>query len=170
MYRFAFAFIALSLVSNTFAATTKSETSVLHREAPTLLAVKTGFIVGDGEALPGVNAQVVGRLNTEFPFYGGAEMGMFIYSETGASAAVIPVLGTIFTEFEASRTIHPTLGVSAGPAFSTGAGLSAARFSLLFDPGIHFALGGADLLAQVRFGVLGSTFVALPQLGFAFSI
>lgn len=168
--KWAVLFLFMLSVQGANAAIGRSETSVLQPGHPTLLGMKAGMIVGGGDALPGVEAQVVGRLNTDIPLYAGAEFGVYFYHSTGNSAAVMPIMGTVFTVFSASSTVHPTIGMSAGPALTTGAGFDTARFMLLFDPGVNLALGGMDLVAQMRFGVLGSTFIAAPQLGLSIPI
>lgn len=151
------------------AVTTRTQDSVIRYGSPTQLALKAGILAGAGDALPGMEVQIATRLNTDAVLYGGVESGLYFYSGV-ESAAVIPILGTLFTRFTANPNIHPTLGVSAGPALTTGAGFSTARFMLLFNPGIEFDLGGAELAALARFGVLGSTFIAAPQLGIIFPI
>lgn len=151
-------------------AVSTSHTSVMQPGYPTLLGLKAGMMVGDGDALPGIEAQIVGKLNTEVPLYAGAETGLYFYSGAGESAVVFPILGTIYTQFTANASIHPTLGMSAGPAITTGAGFNTARFMLLFNPGINFALGGMDLALLARFGVLGSSFIVAPQMGLVLPI
>ena len=98
-------------------------------------------------------------------------MGFFFFSGTGSTGVVIPILASLSTEFDASNTVHPMIGISIGPTLSTGGGFSTARFTVLVNPGMRFDLGSAtELNAQVRFGAVGSAFVVLPQLGISFAI
>lgn len=162
----AFVAAALVLTSSAHALTASSEEPIF-RTAPILMDVNAGVLVGGGDALPGMNASVKARLNTDVPLYLGAETGLFFFS----GGAVIPILGTLSTEFTASRDIHPVVGVSVGPSLATGGGYSTARFTLLFNPGIYVDLSrNMALNVLARFGVIGSTFVALPQLGLIFAI
>ena len=147
-----------------------SEGSVFRSGSPMIMDIDGGVMLG-GNALPGVDVQFTSRLNTSARLYAGVEVGFFFSSGTGSTAAIIPILASLSTEFDLSTTVHPMLGISLGPTLSTGGGFSTARFTALFNPGVRFEIGGStELNAQVRFGAVGSVFVVLPQLGVSFAI
>lgn len=162
---------ALLLFSSViFAAPATLDTVHLAR-SPYIMDVNAGILTGGGSALPGVDVQVRGRLNTEAPLYIGGEIGTFIYSNDFSSGVVVPILGSFSTDFATDTIVHPTLGVSAGPALASGSNYSTARFALLFNPGVHIHIDPTmDLSVLARLGVIGSTFVALPQVGIMFAI
>lgn len=139
--------------------------------APYYLDANAGVLVGGGDGLPGVDVRLNGRLNTEVPLYFGGEVGLFFFSNYAASGAVIPILGNLTTVFNSNRRIRPLLGASVGPVISTGSGYSTARFALLINPGVNFDLSREfSMNVLARFGVIGSTFVALPEVGLSFAI
>jgi len=168
----AFAAAALVFVSSAHALTASSEEPIF-RNAPILMDINAGLLVGGGDAMPGIDAAVRGRLNSDvdLPLFLGAETGLFFFSSAGTSGAVVPILATLSTEFGATRNVHPVVGISAGPTLATGGGFSTARFTLLVNPGIYVDLNRSMALnLLVRLGVMGSTFVALPQVGLIFAI
>lgn len=165
-------FLAVLLVPRTgIAATTGSSESVFANNAPVVMDLGAGILVGGGDALPGLDVRIKARLNTATPLYLGAEAGTFIFSGPGSAGAIIPLLGTFSTQFDLTNRIHPVAGISAGPALATGGGYSSARFAVLLDPGFIVDLQrNMALTALVRFGAIGSTFVVLPQVGLLFAI
>jgi hypothetical protein len=130
-----------------------------------------GMILDNGTALPGIEAKLTARLNTNLPLYAGGEFGFFLLSTTNNSAAVLPILGTIYTPFEVAQRVSLRMGISAGPVLATGGGYATARFAFLFDPTVLIAVADSVAFnAQVRFGVIGSDFVAIPEVGLTFSL
>lgn len=138
--------------------------------APVVMDVSAGMIVGGGSALPGVSAQVAANLKTDFPLYVGGELGLFFLTGNYSSGAVIPILGKVYTPIAISPRATFRAGLSAGPFIATTSGYSDAGFAFLFDPALIFGLGSVDLALQARFGVVGGTFVAIPEIGLTFAI
>lgn len=163
--------LMLLFSSTIFAAPMTTRDSVHLTRSPYMMDVNAGILSGGGAALPGINAQVRGRLNTDAPLYLGGELGMFIYSNDFSSGVVLPIMGSFSTEFLTNTDVHPTLGVSVGPVISSGSSYTTARLAMLFNPGVHIHLDSTmDLNILARLGVIGSPFVALPQIGILFAI
>ncbi len=143
----------------------------VYTNAPFVMDVSGGMIIGGGEALPGADIQIAGNLKADFPLYLGGELGLFFTTGRYSSGAVIPILAKIYTPVRISPRAYFRIGGSMGPVIATSSGYSGAGFAFLIDPAIIFGLSGrTDLSAQARFGVMGGTFVAMPQLGLTFAI
>ncbi len=156
---------ALAVPPATSAGTTEALVSPYYVDAD------AGILVGGGDGLPGFNVRLNGKINTETPLFLGGEVGLFFFSNYYSSGVVVPILANLTTVFSATRQIRPQIGVSAGPVISTGDGYSTARFGLFLNPGATFDLS-RDISMNVlaRFGIIGSNFVALPELGLSFAI
>ena len=138
--------------------------------AVTLVNAEGGIMAYDGGALPGVNVGITTRISDRSPLYMGAELGFFIATANPAYGE-FPLLGSLYYQFEPARFVHPLLGVLAGPVISTGGNESTVRFGAFFRPGVNFELGDRAVLnVEGRFGVVGSTFVFLPEAGVIFPI
>lgn len=146
------------------------ETAYGPDTAPTVMNVDAAIITGEGSALPGINIGAAARISDRAPLYLGAELGVFVATES-PSYALFPLLGQLYYQFEPAAFVHPLLGVMAGPILSTGGGVAAAQFGVLFRPGLNFELGDRAVLnLEPRFGVFGSSFVFIPQIGAVFAI
>lgn len=144
-------------------------TDSIYSNAPFIMDVSGGVIIGGGDALPGVDMQVVGNLKTEFPLYLGGEIGTFITTGRYSTAVVIPILAKIYTAVRLSPRSHFRIGNSIGPVIASTGGYSGSGLAVLVDPAIVVGLNGkANLVAQARFGFMGGEFVALPQVGVTF--
>jgi hypothetical protein len=123
-----------------------------------------------GNGLPGVNVGLSTRVSDKSPLYLGAELGFFMAMGT-PSYDVLPLLGGLYYQFEPTAVVHPLLGVMAGPVITTGGGYSALRLGALVRPGVNFELGKSVVInAEPRFGVVGSTFVFVPEIGAIFAM
>jgi hypothetical protein len=148
-----------------------SERSLFYSGAPAVLDLGAGMVMASRLPMPGVNIQIAARLNTSVRLYAGGELGLFIYPMFGASNVFIPILGTVFSEVDISDKVHPTMGISTGPTLSLGGEYSYAQFAFLLNPGVRISLKqNMDLNLLARFGMIGSQFVVIPQLGASFEI
>lgn len=160
----------LSIAPSANAAHNHSE-STYHANPTTPLDLGAGFILSQGSTYPGLDVQLATRISSELPVYAGGEFGLFFNSGPGYTNTVVPILGTIFAKFHASRRVHPMFGVSAGPSIASGFGRTNVSFGLLMNPGVRFSLGRTtELVTQVRLGVLDAAFVVLPQVALSFPI
>ena len=138
--------------------------------ANTVVNLNGAILVSDGTAAPGVNVGINTRISEEAPLYAGAELGTFLATGNN-SYAVLPFMGDIYYQFQPVAVVHPLVGIMAGPVLSTGGGFSTARLGLIFRPGLNFELGKrAALNVEPRFGVIGSEFVFIPQVGAVFAL
>ncbi len=151
-------------------ASTLRETSRGPDTAPTVANIHAGIISGDGIAEAGIDLGIASRISDTAPLYLGANLGIFVATES-PSYALIPLMLNLYYQFEPEAVIHPLLGVMAGPVLATGGGFSTVRLGVLFRPGVNIELGKAAVLSlEPRFGVLGSRFVFIPQVGAIFPI
>lgn len=157
-------------ISSAFGANTLHETAGGPDTAETVLNTGGALMISDGTALPGATVGINTRIVDDAPLYAGAELGTFL--ATGSNTyALFPLMGDLYYQFQPVAVVHPLVGVMAGPVLSTGGGISTARLGLIFRPGINFELGRrAALNVEPRFGVIGSEFVFLPQVGAVFGI
>ena len=176
---FAFGFLFLSVNAQATShitvgspdTTTRSTSKVnLLKETPITLDLAAGVAVFNGTSMPGFNVGLYTRLIKTTPVYFGLETSAF-FDTVGTQSALVPVLAGTYVEFEISNKVKSTLGLLAGPTFANNSvSGNFTAFSLLFRPGVNFSLAqnvGLDL--QARFGVIGSSFVCIPQLGTAIS-
>jgi hypothetical protein len=161
-------FLTLGLFGTAHAATVA--TTAGPDTAPNVATVAGAFLTNGGTSAPGFTAGMARRLDADTPLYYGAEAGLYVATGT-PSYLVIPLLANVHYLFQLDSAVHPLVGVMAGPVFATGGGLSAARFGLLFRPGVNIELGRSVALnVEARFGVIGSAGVFQPQLGVIFGI
>lgn len=133
--------------------------------ARTLFNSQAALLALDNSILGGLNFGINGRISNHNPLYLGAEAGAFI-SNTSPTYAILPLLGSLYYQFEPNEGVHPLLGVLAGPIIATGGTVPAVRMGLFFRPGINFEISKSAVLnIEARFGVLGSSFVFAPALG-----
>jgi hypothetical protein len=138
-------------------------------ESPTVINVDGSLVVGGGQALPGFDLGLSTRLASDAPLYIGADFGVYV-STASPSFALIPILGSLYYQFEPYSSVHPLLGVLVGPTISTGGGYSDVNFEALVRPGLNIALGSTSLNMEARFGVIGPNFVFAPQIGATFAM
>jgi len=156
--------------SAAFGASALRETANGPDTADSVLNVGGAILSSGGSALPGADVGISVRIADRSPLYAGAELGTF-FSLGNASYGVFPILGSLYYQFEPVSALHPLLGAMAGPVFSTGGGVSAGRLAVLFRPGFNIELGRrAAINIEPRFGVIGSSFVFIPQAGAIFAI
>jgi hypothetical protein len=141
------------------------------QETPVTMDIATGIAVMNGVSMPGLNFGLYTRLIKQTPVYFGIETSAF-FDTVGQTGALVPVLAGTYVEFELSPKVKPTLGVLTGPAFvvNSTAPSNHTTYALLLRPGMDFVLAkNVGLNLQSRFGVIGSSFVVIPQLGTAIS-
>lgn len=125
--------------------------------------------IGGGSTLPGLTFSVGAMVAREVHLYVGGDFGMFF--TTGPFAMIFTVFPSAYFKIPAAPKFTPRIGLSLGPVFSTGGGLSAVRFGLLFKPGIDVMLSNKIALNfEGRLGVFDSSFVFIPQLGATFTL
>lgn len=151
------------------AASSIKETSGGPDTAPLVMNVAGGILASGGSAFPGMVIGINARLAQQGPFYLGGELGAFL--ATGSPAyAMFPLLASGYFQFELSSGVHPSLGAMIGPVFST-ASANSAQLEVLFRPGVNFELGRRFVInLEPRFGVMGSSFIFVPQLGVIFAL
>jgi hypothetical protein len=165
----AIAFFSLGISAPVFSAALV-ETTGGPDTARTVFDVHGGILTGGGVTAPGFDLGIAGRILDNAPLYLGAQFGAFI-SASSPSFVEIPLLAELYYQFTPSSGIHPLLGAMVGPILSTGGGLSTAQFGFLLRPGFNFELGHAAVLSlEAPFGVIGSDFVVIPQIGAIFRL
>lgn len=132
----------------------------------TIMNLQASILTHSGQGAPGFNVGMASQLGTEIPVYIGGEVGMYLET-VSPSYAIVPLLGQVYVQFATDATVHPLIGVLAGPVIATGGGDSAAAgLGMLFRPGINIDVGRtAALNLEARFGVIGSSFVIAPTIG-----
>jgi hypothetical protein len=133
-------------------------------ESATVWNLDGAMIAGGGDVLPGIEIGLSTRILDSSPLYLGGELGMFLSADR-PSYFMMPILASLYYQFEPYSSVHPLLGVLTGPNISTGGGYSTVSFEFLFRPGINIALGRVSLNLEPRFGVIGDNFVFAPQVG-----
>ncbi len=138
--------------------------------ARTVMNLDGAIMATDGQDAAGVNIGIAQRLEAATPLYIGAELGSFL--TTGASTHVIfPLLGQAYYQLEFKSVVHPLIGVMAGPVISTGENDFTIDLGAFIRPGMNIELGRKAVLnLETRLGVIGSTFVFMPQVGAIFPI
>lgn len=171
MKRFSVQMIVLAVITSFGSAYAATSRATVYSNAPWIMDISGGMIVGGGEAAPGVDVQVAGNLKTDFPIYLGAEVGLFFTTGRYSSAAVIPMLAKIYTPIALTNAATFRVGGSMGPVIATNGSYNGAGFALLIDPVLVLNIGRTvDLAMQARFGVMGGSFVVMPEFGLTFAI
>jgi hypothetical protein len=161
--------LVLALAGPSGAASEQEETATSPSEAATVLNLDAILGVSSGDKLPGVDIGIAARLGSS-PVYLGADLGILDHG-SDPTYVVAPILGSLYYQLAAQGPLHPLLGLMAGPVFTTGGGFDAARLGLLVRPGVNLALGNiAAVNLELRFGLIGSSFAFLPQLGATFAL
>lgn len=165
----------LFVSSGVWAATSQTSTGTYAtgRVANTVLGVGPALhINGDvkGKALPGMNFTAVTTAAPGVPLYVGVDAGFFFNNDPKFNG-VLPVLGTMYYEFPTGASVRPVLGVCAGPVFGLGDNQDSARFSMLIKPALNIHMAETvGLSIESKVGVIGSTFVYLPQISAHFTL
>ena len=137
--------------------------------APAVINIDGAIAIFDNTALPGVDIGIAGRIASA-PLYLGGDLSLLFHA-ADPSFVIMPILGTLYYQFEPYGAVHPLLGVLAGPVISTGGGFSTVRMGVLMRPGMNIEIGRtAALNIEPRFGVLGDAFVFAPQVGATFAM
>lgn len=159
------AFLLFAVTASAVGATnTIKETTGGPDTAPLVMNIAAGIIASNGSATPGAVIGLNTRLTERGPIYLGGEFGAFVATGT-PSYAMFPLLASGYYQFELGTGVHPLLGAMVGPVFSTAAG-SSVQLELLFRPGFNFEVGRRFVInVEPRLGVIGSSFVFVPQLG-----
>jgi hypothetical protein len=125
MFRSFFGSLICCFVVNTaLGSNVLKETARGPDTAITVLNAEAAIMAFDGGALPGANVGLHNRISDPSPLYLGAELGFFV--ATGATSyAELPLLGSLYYQFEPTAVVHPLLGFMAGPVITTGGGYSA---------------------------------------------
>ncbi len=165
-----FAFSLLAATTAGFGASnTIRETTGGPDTAPLVLNVAAGLLTSGASASPGMVVGINSRITHRGPIYLGGEFGAYVVTRSPAYA-MFPLLASGYVQFELSSGVHPLLGAMIGPVFSTSGG-SSAQLEILFRPGLNFELGRNFVLnMEPRFGVMGSSFIFVPQLGVILAI
>lgn len=159
------------LVTTALMAAPMGSSSVHGTVANTVLSVGPALdIRGAGKALPGMNFTAVTSAAPGVPLYVGVDAGFFFNNEPKFNGE-LPVLGTMYYEFQTGGSIRPVLGVSGGPVFGVGDNAESARFGMLMKPGVNIRMAETvGVSIESRIGVFGSTFVYLPQVAAHFNL
>lgn len=161
--------LVVALAGPSWGASEQYETAASPSEAATVLNLDAILGVSSGAKLPGVDIGIAARLGSS-PVYLGADLGILDHG-SDPTYVVAPLLGSLYYQLEARGPLHPLLGLMAGPVFTTGGGFDTTRLGLLVRPGINLALGNiAAINLEPRFGLIGSSFSFLPQLGATFAL
>ena len=163
------AIFALLATPAILAAPGHTDATVSTSRYPTNISIGPAmYIPGGDTALPGFALSIATPATGDYPLYVGVDTGF--YFATGAEfAGNIPVLATMYIEFAHGSKVSPLMGVSAGPSFGVGRDARPAVFGMVFKPGLNISLSNSlSLNIESRVGVLGSTFVFLPQITAAF--
>jgi hypothetical protein len=124
--------------------------------------------------------------STGSPLYVGIEAGYLQWNADSlvsgkTQMTLIPVLATFIYRFDLKRgAVHPYLGAAMGVSLTRGdlenpdADIDAAsvetQFLGLARPGVEFDFSRTtSFFIEPQFGVLGSEFIFVPQMGLAFS-
>ncbi|MGE4233646.1 MAG: hypothetical protein AB7F43_09985 [Bacteriovoracia bacterium] len=181
---------SLILVGNAFAKENVSRTntyrSVVAESTTSAPRVSVGPAIAFASAETGWGAVV----NTLFPFADsnwsvGFQSGYLHWSETRGSMTtstnIVPILGTGVYTFTRDWALQPYLGASVGVAYEMmntylnrdkTSGSSRAEMTGLVRPGMEINIlsrykyqVGVNVYFEPSFGLIGSTFVAMPNLG-----
>jgi hypothetical protein len=161
--------LVLLLSGSVWGASQQQETATSPSEAATVMNIDVILGVSSGAQLPGVDVGIAARMGSR-PIYFGANFGILDHG-SDPTYLLVPLLGSVYYQLEGQGNLHPLLGLMAGPVFTTGGGFDAVRLGLLIRPGINLALGNiAAINFEPRFGLIGSSFAFLPQLGATFAL
>ncbi len=138
-------------------------------EEGTLMNLGAGFLIGGGSAAPGVGVGFSTRITSRAPVYLGVDTGSYFYSSP--FAWVIPIMPMVKYMFYGNTPFVPTLGLSMGPVFGIGSGVSAVSFGMFFKPGVQFNVNhDFNIFFEPRLGVIGSSFIFDPEISALFHI
>lgn len=139
--------------------------SVTRSATPTSIVVAPSLLVADGGVAPGVMGQFSTPVVPGTPLFFTAELAPYFYSTYFDTHFAIATLLGMDYRFALPRTkIRPLFGVNFGPVFGRRV-----TFAMLFRPGVDFPISrDIELNFEMRFGVIASAFVFLPQFGVRF--
>lgn len=162
MRRTLFSILTVFLIQSQARAAGPSDASMVFHVGP-------GFLVGGGNAEPGVGLGFAKKV-TRIPIHVGLDTGVFFLTSPNINF-IIPVLPMVYYRFPTNAEVVPTLGLALGPVFAFGTGAKTVDFMLMVNPGFQFYLDNdMDLFFRSSLGFVGSTFVFYPQLGATFRI
>jgi len=144
----------------------ESEEKVTVTRPPSLTIIAApSLLVGDSAALPGFNGQLGFQVVPHIPLNLTADMGLYFYTGGYGFAVVVPILFGMDYHFQIPQSkIKPFFGVNLGPVIAPRVG-----FGMLFRPGLNVSLTKTmDFNFEPRFGVIGSSFAFVLQLGLRF--
>lgn len=126
------------------------------------------------------------RVNRHVPLYVGFETGAYFHIEDSSSnnynssSYYIPLLLTTTYRFDLGGSIHPIIGLQAGPALMYSASFSTftygysrsqqtTRFQAMLRTGVEFDISARTHLSiEPRIGVIGGYFIVAPTIGVSF--
>ncbi|MBI3295939.1 MAG: hypothetical protein HYZ71_14530 [Deltaproteobacteria bacterium] len=141
--------------------------------ANTVLAIGPAIqIPGASKALPGIEFSAVTAAAPSVPLYVGVDASFFFTTDTANKfVGSLPILGTMYYEFQTGGAVRPKLGVSAGPVFGIGDNQQSARFGMLATPALHIRMAETvGITIESKIGVFGSEFVYMPQVAAHFAM
>ncbi len=139
-------------------------------------SVGPSFGLLEGVAGVGASTSLVFRLKANLALYVGLESGFYHWSSGGVSISSIPILPTLYYRVRISGSnVTPYFGASVGISVTIGSlafygSASEIDFMGLARPGIEFELDRqTSFYVEPKLGIIGSTFVFLPNVGVTFS-
>lgn len=150
-----------------FGTSQEKVTKPTHTRAgtPTSIVVAPSMLVADGGVAPGVLAQFSTAVVPGTPLFFTAELAPYFYSTYfDTKFAIATLLGMDYRFTLPHAKVRPLFGVNFGPVFGRRV-----TFGMLFRPGVDFPIRrDIELNFEMRFGVVASSFVFLPQFGVRF--
>jgi len=125
-----------------------------------------GMVFGGGTRF-GVDARLSTKIVESAPVYAGVDLG--VYLTMSPFTMMFPITPALYYKFYGNAHIIPTLGVALGPVIGVGGGNTAVEIALLFKPAMEFTVGNqTEFYFEPKLGLIGSTFVFMPNVGLIF--
>lgn len=144
-------------------------------EGVTRFGIGAPVMIANGYTYWGGNLSVLHGVSSNLDL--GLETGFHTHSEGAASLWVIPVMPTLLYNFDAGSSFHPFIGMGlgigivhlsiSGFGMFGSIGATNVEFEGLAHIGAKFG-EGKNFFADMKLGLLDSTFIFLPTIGWFF--